>query len=566
MNNNASNASKSYKKSISKRLRNLNVFLFFIVTVIIFASMFILIKETTRKVSKDYARLYSENAVGILNNSLSSELKLIAKTANSNAIIEWFDDEANEIKKGSAYEEMMNTISVSSSKNLYIAINKSFHEFTVEYDNTLDDIASHATLSKELASDEWYFNCIENNNDYMLKVDIDKVYNSKRVWLNYKVARDNVVYGVICTGLEFSKVVEDLFAKYDNNFVRSLIIDEYGYVQMDSSLVVNDNFFYTLDTIDIKKEFSNKELLVALEDYIKPMESYYTTSDTTKVLELSDKDYQYATIAPIESTTWSVITLYNSAALFDVSTLMPLFIIIPLIFILFILSFNWTLSKLVLEPFNRVIRSVERVSINFNERVYGIEREDEIGELANSVQVMKDSLIDALSKVHYDSLTSIYNRRYFDENIRKLFNTLSRGDNKISVLLLDIDHFKYYNDTYGHNLGDECLKKVADILSKSVTRAGDFTARYGGEEFVIVLPNTGLNGATKIAQDILKSFKVANIPHETSKVEKYVTISIGVYTTIVQKDDTPEDYIKCADKALYQSKEHGRNRYTVYKD
>jgi diguanylate cyclase (GGDEF)-like protein len=166
-------------------------------------------------------------------------------------------------------------------------------------------------------------------------------------------------------------------------------------------------------------------------------------------------------------------------------------------------------------------------------------------------------------KIYIDALTNIYNRRYFDENLNRLLKTLSRSGGTLSLMMIDIDYFKKYNDTYGHSAGDDCLKTVADILSKNVPRSDDFVARYGGEEFAIVLPNTDEKGAHIVADRLLGSIRERNIPHEQSDVADHVTISIGVITSMVDRNHTAENFIMEADKMLYKSKQGGRNRYSV---
>lgn len=551
------------RNNLFARFRKINIALFAIVTIIIFTVMFFILEDITDIVSKDYAQLYAENAVGTLNTYLNGEIALITKAAKSSAIIDWFEDEENQEKKLHAYEEMMGTIEVSSSQNLYIGIEKSLHEFSIEKDITVDNIKHFATLSKENPDDIWYFECVANNKDYLLNVDIDKAYERKRVWLNYKVSRGGNVYGVLCTGLEFSKVVENLFSKYNEKSVRGLIIDEKGIIQMDSSLVGNERFLYVLDVgRKISDEFTDPTLLEGIKEYTKNMEGYYSTDSITTVLKLSNQKYRYATIAPIASTTWSVITLYNSSALFDVAKLVPMIVTILIIFIIFIFAINRTISIFILSPFKSLVNSVESIKTNLNEQVYGTNREDEIGELANTIQSMKDNLIDAIGKVHYDSLTGIYNRRYLNENLEPIIKLLSRSNGIISVLMLDVDYFKKYNDTYGHNIGDECLITIATILSSSIERAGDFVARYGGEEFIIILPNTDEEGACTVAKKILIAVKNCVVPHIKNEVESHVTISIGITTGVADYTAQGENYFKRADEALYMSKQSGRNKYT----
>jgi diguanylate cyclase (GGDEF)-like protein len=132
----------------------------------------------------------------------------------------------------------------------------------------------------------------------------------------------------------------------------------------------------------------------------------------------------------------------------------------------------------------------------------------------------------------------------------------------LSVMMIDIDSFKKYNDTYGHMAGDECLKTTADILSASLLRPDDFVARYGGEEFIAVMPGVDETGARTVAERMLENIQKRNIPHENSDAAECVTLSIGVTTGKVERTHTADDFIKRADEMLYKSKQDGRNRYT----
>jgi diguanylate cyclase (GGDEF)-like protein/PAS domain S-box-containing protein len=165
-------------------------------------------------------------------------------------------------------------------------------------------------------------------------------------------------------------------------------------------------------------------------------------------------------------------------------------------------------------------------------------------------------------KIYYDALTGIYNRRFFDENLERYIKSISRSGSTLSLLMIDIDFFKKYNDTYGHSEGDNCLKIIAETLFKSITRTDDFVTRYGGEEFAVILPNTDENGARLIAEKLLQNVQYCNIPHEKSDVANCVTISIGVTSGKPKHTQNAKDYIKRADEMLYISKQEGRNRYT----
>jgi diguanylate cyclase (GGDEF)-like protein len=166
------------------------------------------------------------------------------------------------------------------------------------------------------------------------------------------------------------------------------------------------------------------------------------------------------------------------------------------------------------------------------------------------------------SKIYVDALTGIYNRRFLDEKLQRIIRSLSRYNGKLSLMMVDIDYFKKYNDTYGHLEGDNCLKTVAETLTESVRRADDVVVRYGGEEFVIVLPNTDDKGACVVADKLLANMRNRGIPHAQSDVAEYVTVSAGITTSNVHHTQSGDDYIKRADEMLYQSKQNGRDRYT----
>ena len=161
-----------------------------------------------------------------------------------------------------------------------------------------------------------------------------------------------------------------------------------------------------------------------------------------------------------------------------------------------------------------------------------------------------------------DGLTGIPNRRRFDEFLDEEWRraTREKDGTEISLIMIDIDYFKIYNDSYGHQAGDDCLKKVAWALNESVHRATDLIARYGGEEFVCVLVNTPLEGAMVIAENMRKAVENADLPHNHSEVSDTVTISLGVSVLTPTKDNSSESLIKAADDALYKAKETGRNQ------
>lgn len=160
-----------------------------------------------------------------------------------------------------------------------------------------------------------------------------------------------------------------------------------------------------------------------------------------------------------------------------------------------------------------------------------------------------------------DSLTGLSNRRYFDRQIAAEFKRAKRNQTPLSLILIDIDEFKNYNDTYGHVGGDSCLRGVATVLKEVLQRPGDLVSRYGGEEFVCILPNTDFDGAMFLAEKIRQDISKLSIAHKASTVSDHLTVSIGVQTIDRMTEEiTPEELIILCDKQLYAAKNNGRNR------
>jgi len=162
-----------------------------------------------------------------------------------------------------------------------------------------------------------------------------------------------------------------------------------------------------------------------------------------------------------------------------------------------------------------------------------------------------------------DPLTQIYNRRGLKKSLLKAWQVNKRQQGELSILMIDIDYFKPYNDHYGHPQGDKCLIDVTKTLVESLNRETDVIARYGGEEFVIILPFTPLDGARFKAKELKTLLEKTQIQHQYSSVSQYVSVSIGISNTVLGANEVNE-LIKQADDALYQAKANGRNQYCLF--
>ena len=188
-----------------------------------------------------------------------------------------------------------------------------------------------------------------------------------------------------------------------------------------------------------------------------------------------------------------------------------------------------------------------------------------IAQMRFSLLVLTRKLDDANQELtrlsSLDGLTGISNRRQFDETLLREWRRLGRQGRPLSMLLCDVDYFKQFNDAYGHQVGDECLKAVARTLKDTLRRPADLVARYGGEEFAVILPDTEITGALQVAEAMRSAVEGLNITHRYSKGASVVTISIGVASTTPSRTGSDSSaLLKRADDALYQAKQAGRNR------
>ncbi len=215
------------------------------------------------------------------------------------------------------------------------------------------------------------------------------------------------------------------------------------------------------------------------------------------------------------------------------------------------------LEPIVLKSKVGVFLELHRQNIALKEKTQQLDAKiAELEELKKQLEESNEKL-QLLSSL--DGLTGLLNRRSFDELLDKEWQRGIRHQKPLTLILIDIDHFKSFNDSYGHIAGDQCLKEVAHALEQSIHRDIDIIARYGGEEFAVILPTTDMEGAQMVAERIRQNIYTMGIEHKASRTCAHVTVSLGVCSLIPQKEDTPTSLIASADTALYLAKAQGRN-------
>lgn len=242
------------------------------------------------------------------------------------------------------------------------------------------------------------------------------------------------------------------------------------------------------------------------------------------------------------------------------------------------------LARWLTQPLLQLSATAKEIAKGEWDRVIELDRCDVIGDFSRSFSAMARQLQESFTSLeeqvkertieliqlnqelerlaHSDGLTQVANRRYFEVYLQQEWQRLAREKKPLSLILCDVDYFKRYNDTYGHQAGDRCLQQVARVLSQIVQRPADLVARYGGEEFAIILSNTNANGATHVTGKIMATLQQMQIPHDASD-KKQVTLSMGIATTMPSAKETPHSLITAADRALYAAKSQGRDCYSV---
>jgi two-component system, chemotaxis family, response regulator WspR len=212
------------------------------------------------------------------------------------------------------------------------------------------------------------------------------------------------------------------------------------------------------------------------------------------------------------------------------------------------------------------VELVARIRYHSMAYVNQLQRDEAFRALRKSQQQLMETNLELEKLTNVDGLTGLSNRRHFNDYIDSEWKRALRSKNPLSVLMVDIDNFKQYNDTYGHLAGDDVLRKVANAIKQCGRRSTDVAARYGGEEFVVVLPETPFGELQGMGDRLCAAIAAVNIPHAASAVAKYVTISVGGATSVPRAASSHLALIEVADKALYASKRAGKNRATVVEE
>ena len=385
----SNNSERRRGRGIAARVRNTNMILLVVVLALIVATAVIMGNGIAVKASEELAFFYSMDTVDKFNLYMSRDLALVQKAARSKAVTDWFADESNPEKRAAAYYEMIDYFHLLSGTELYFGINESKNEFVVREATPIGDFAPFDKLDPEDHYNDWYYNLIESENEYTFNIDIDKITNEWRIWINHKVISNGEVSGVFCSSLQVGDMLHSMFDNYDANNVKGFVIDNGGLIQLGSDFGIN-----TADRErNIRSESADPAFNEFIDTFLGAMTGYYGADAQPQVVTLSVGQYGYASVAPITNSSWVVVTFFNSSSLFSIVTFFPIMIAMVLIFIIYMLASSTASDRFVLTPLSRLTKSVSRAGEAETE-IFGESREDEIGELARTIRDAWNSIIE----------------------------------------------------------------------------------------------------------------------------------------------------------------------------
>jgi diguanylate cyclase (GGDEF)-like protein len=511
-----------------------------------------------------------------VNASIKNNLRAIAE-ANKNIMEMYYNrykaSELTENEAKDAVERILLSQPVGDTGYIYVVDSKGVLKVHPQLKGA--DLSSYLFIREQIKRKVGYM-------EYTWKNPSDQEEREKALYMTYFDKWDAII-SVSSYKSEFVKLVNVLDFK---NNIFSNLIGESGYMYVINSkgkLIIHPKLegANIYDSVDSRGNYFVKEIIREKNGTI-----IYPWKNPGEA-QAREKIVTYKYYKPMD---WYLCSgVYIDELVKPLEVMKKRLLLATMFILLLAVLISMVYAKVILNPIKRLIEATERVIAgNLDVRIETTRR-DEIGRLTNIFNEMVTKIKNYMENLNVtnlkleeinisleqkvtertrqleilsnlDGLTGIANRRKMDEYLEHEWDVAIRQKFSLSLVILDIDFFKNYNDTFGHPMGDECLKKVAGTISGSLHRVSDFAARYGGEEFVAILSNTDKSGAYKTAERIRKDIENLHIPHTSSKVSGYVTVSLGVSTLLNFSNRSLNDFVRSADEALYKAKQAGRNR------
>ena len=367
------------KSKLAARYNLINLLFIIIILVITIVVASMMLGEMAESASIDYARSYTMESVDILSLHLNKEILLVQQASQAPELIDWFLDENDTQKKAAAFQKMELYARMQQLGSLSFAVSGSSNEYAINTGMTIDGFVPVNVLDPLDEYDRWFFTTTGSLFSFSMSTSAYRGSDAQYLWLNQKVAYNGETLGVISSALELDEIFHDIFGLYDRQNVMGFVIDHRGIIQMDSTVPMPEKG----DT-HILTMFTDVDIVSIINDeYLRIPSVYHGRRSEPEVMRLSDGDFRYMAIARVPNTNWLTITLFDSAALFDVNSILaPIFTVI-IAFLVYLAASTMLNRKFVFEPLKKLTRSLSNQD---GTGIYGTNRDDEIGILAQTTQ------------------------------------------------------------------------------------------------------------------------------------------------------------------------------------
>ena len=593
---------KLYKKSIGfKSIRNAFVVPFIVPMVIALVFVTITLMKGNQRAVNSVLREMSQ--------SMLQQVKIQLDNRFTEA------NKLNEIHIDSFKAKVVNLEDQSGREKYFVSLLKNFHDVAMTYvglkdgsfygaRRTIDGNIQVVRNNKMTKGASEYYSTSENGDGVFFVEKFDNFDPRKRPWYIKAVSTESQSFSDIYNHFVFKEpTITASYPIYENNELIGVFGVDYLLTWLGKTLsslpignsgqifVVNSNNQLVASSSDekiFKSENGNSELIIANESENEIIRKTIELSEKLRESELisfdvnKEKYYANSEIFEKNGVEWKIyIVLAEVDFLSEMNNAVRETEMYSILFILLFLVFGFWLARWITKPIVNLNASAKSLTEGAFKYVDHENRKDELGQLTKSFNIMGSQLTDLVANLEMqvaertreleerneilqelsflDGLTCIPNRRRFDDFFNLAFSLSIRNSQLIAILMLDIDEFKKYNDTYGHLQGDECIKKIAAVLKNTVKSKNDIAARYGGEEFIVVLQDTDKDSVIRVSKEIMRGIKALNMEHIQS-IYEVVTVSIGIVYEVPHKNQNSAEFIAKADEALYYAKNNGRNR------